>query len=76
MASEKGAPLSEYTRGEILKRTEENSGFGSLTYPGNSLLAIDLSHKMIQAEVARVQEEDSEAEPMWVSGTTGGIKLE
>ena len=68
--------MSEYTREEILKRTEENSELWKLGLSGNNLSAIDLSHKMIQAEVARVQEEDSEAEPMWVSGTTGGIKLE
>lgn len=73
--------MSEYTTRQILDMIETNEGPNGLDLSGKVLRGIDLSRETIQAELARLREEDPEAEPVWVSSErepfgTGGINLE
>ena len=67
--------MSEYTTRQILDMIEANGGPEGLDLSGKDLSEIDLSHEAIQAELARVREENPEATPVWVSVLTGGINL-
>ena len=51
MASAKEAPLSEYTREEILKLIEENGGPEGLDLSGKDLSGIDLNKRAIGTEL-------------------------
>ena len=65
--------MSEYTREEILKLIEENGGPEGLDLTGKNLQGIDLSRKVIEAELQRAREG---APPRWYSGLESiGINL-
>ena len=68
--------MSEYTTRQILDMIKANGGPEGLNLSGKDLSEIDLSREAIQAGLARVQEENPEATPVWVSVLTGGINLE
>lgn len=59
--------MSEYTAREILDMIEDNQGARGLDLSGKDLSGIDLSRDALQAEVARLQKDDPEAQPPWIS---------
>ena len=75
MASEKETPLSEYTRGEILKLIEENGGPEGLDLSGKDLSGIDLSREVIKAELKKVRESTPDATPVWYFEWADGVNL-
>ncbi len=70
------APMSEYTREEILKLIQDNGGPRRLDLSGKDLSGIDLGRKAIAAELERAPERVPGETPVWYSEPTGGINLE
>jgi len=79
VAAEKEAPLSEYTREEILKLIEENGGPEGLDLSGKDLSGIDLGREAISAELERAREWAPGETPVWyfsgILGMKEGINL-
>ena len=70
------APLSEYTREEILKLIEENDGPEGLDLSGKDLSGIDLGREAIKAELEKALKSAPGETPVWYSESTEGINLE
>ena len=77
VASEKEAPLTDYTREEILKLIEENGGPEGLDLSGKDLSGIDLGREAIKAELGKaLKSAPPDETPVWHSKRTEGVNLE
>lgn len=68
--------MSEYTREEILKLIEENSGPEGLDLSGKDLSGIDLGRDAIKAELKKALKSAPDETPGWYSESTEAINLE
>jgi len=68
----KGAPLSEYTRKEILRLIEEHGGPEGLALSGKDLSGIDLGREAMAAEFEKARERTPDETPVWYSDWRGG----
>lgn len=68
--------MSEYTREEILKMIEENSGPRGLDLSRRDLSEIDLSKQTIAKELERIRAAEPGRSPPWQAPSPWGINLE